>query len=81
MSSNKLLFAADPDSKRAVLCSTLFFRRLEDGSWVPGNFPLPIFDELEDVVNPAERKALINDLLSSSCEIPKRERAAFEALL
>jgi len=77
-----LLIAADPDSKRAELLLDSFFKRSEDGTWSPGCFaPAVSAESFEIVTSPVERKALINDLLNSSCEIPNRERAAFQALL
>lgn len=80
--SDDLLVTADPDSKRAEVLFDSFFKRLEDGTWVPGCFaPSVTAESFDFVTNPAELKALVRELLESSCEIPYSEREAFRALL
>ena len=74
---------ADDDGRATIISPEASFMRSADSAWVSGDMPSPVelMETFTSVTNPDEVKALIRELLNSSCEIPNRERAAFQALL
>ena len=83
MTFDDVLISVADDGRVELATKSMPFFRGADGSWVADDFPSPAdsFNDFSVVDDLSEAKALINDLLTSSCVIPSLLRADLQALL